>query len=258
MHATVKPERSSFDPRHFEKLYELEERSFWFRGRSDLINWAIARYLPEARNFLEIGCGTGYVLKRLHAACPRLALTGSELFGEGLAYAERRLGSAAKLIQLDATRLPYEAQFDAIGAFDVIEHIEDDECVLRNAHAALKPGGGLFVTVPQHAWLWSETDVSACHVRRYSRSELRSKLEISGFDVARITSFVSVLLPAMLLSRKRKHAGDSGIDAELNLPAAVNAIGYATLRLEKMLIRLGIDLPVGGSLLAIARKRAVS
>lgn len=258
MSSGIQSNRASFDPRHFEKLYALEERSFWFRGRSDLIDWAIARYFPLARDFLEIGCGTGYVLNRLHAAFPLLALTGSELFAEGLIYAERRLGTSAKLIQLDATRLPFKAEFDAIGAFDVIEHIEDDVRVLANAHTALKPGGGLLVTVPQHAWLWSETDVSACHVRRYSRSELKEKLHAAGFETVRITSFVSLLLPAMLIARRRKRGGSIEVEAELDLPAAINAFGYVTLCLETLLIRLGINLPFGGSLLAVARKLPVS
>lgn len=258
MDAEIQSKQASFDPRHFDKLYALEDRSFWFRGRSDLINWAISRYFPHARDFLEIGCGTGYVLNRLHAAFPLLRLTGSELFAEGLIYAERRLGASAKLVQLDATRLPFDAQFDAIGAFDVIEHIADDVRVLANVHTALKPGGGLLVTVPQHAWLWSGTDVSACHVRRYSRAELKEKLHVAGFETVRITSFVSLLLPAMLLARMRKRSGISEVEAELNLPAAINGFGYGTLCLEALLIRLGINLPLGGSLLAIARKLPAS
>lgn len=246
---------ASFDPAHFARLHALEARSFWFRGRSDLIDWAFAHHFPTARDFLEIGCGTGYVLERLHAAFPALVLSGSELFDEGLAFARQRLGSGARLLQLDATELPFRAEFDAIGAFDVIEHIEDDARVLANLHTALRPGGGLLVSVPQHAWLWSDTDVAACHVRRYSRHELRAKLAAAGFDVLRMTSFVSLLLPAMLLARRRRRAGMAEVEAELALPAPLNAIGYATLRLEAWLVRLGIDLPAGGSLLAVARKR---
>lgn len=246
--------RTSFDPEHFSRLYALEGRSFWFRGRSDLIEWALARYFPSAHDLLEIGCGTGYVLSRLHDAFPHLALSGSELFEEGLTYARERLGDAATLRQLDATQPSFREAFDIIGAFDVLEHIEDDQCVLANLHAALRPGGGLLVTVPQHAWLWSETDVAACHVRRYARAELREKLHGAGFDVLRMTSFVTLLLPAMLLARRRRREGMAEVEAELDLPAPLNAIGRATLQLEALLIRLGIDLPAGGSLLAVARK----
>src|SRR5690348_16990200 len=107
---------ASFDPAHFARLFELEAGSFWFRGRSDLIEWALRRYFPSARDFLEIGCGTGYVLHRLHGVFPDLALNGSELFDEGLSYARERLGIAASLCQLDATDLCADREFDAIGA----------------------------------------------------------------------------------------------------------------------------------------------
>jgi SAM-dependent methyltransferase len=249
-------EHAPFDPRHFARLFEIEARSFWFRGRSNLIEWALARHFPRARDILEIGCGTGYVLDRLHRAFPALALHGTELYGEGLEYARERLGDAATLMQADATDLQFRAAFDAVGAFDVIEHIEDDRRVLENVRAALRPGGGLLVTVPQHPWLWSDTDVAACHVRRYRRAELREKLETAGFDVLRMTSFVSLLLPAMLLARRRRRReGMDEVEAELALPAPLDAIGYATLRVESLANRGGGGWPAGGSLLAVARKR---
>jgi SAM-dependent methyltransferase len=249
-------ERASYDPRHFSRLFDRETRSFWFRGRSDLIEWALARYFPRARDLLEIGCGTGYVLDRLRRAFPHLALAGTEFFAEGLAFARERLGDAVSLEQADATRLDRHEAFDLVGAFDVIEHIEDDRGVLTNLHAALRPGGGVLLTVPQHAWLWSATDVAACHVRRYSRKELREKLAAAGFDVLRMTSFTSLLLPAMWLARLRKRDGMDEVEAELDLPSLANAAGYAASRLENGMIRAGIDLPAGGSLLAVARKRA--
>ena len=244
----------SYDPAHFPRLFALEERSFWFRGRSDLIEWALARYFPAARDLLEVGCGTGYVLDRLRRAFPKLALNGSELFAEGLACARARLGDGVSLRQADATELGLHEAFDVVGAFDVIEHIEDDRSVLANLHAALRPSGGLLLTVPQHAWLWSATDVAACHKRRYTRNELRTKLHEIGFELLRMTSFVTLLLPAMLLARRRRRDGMAEVEAELDLPAPLNAIGRGTLGIEAFLIRHGIDLPVGGSLLAVARK----
>jgi len=70
----------------------------------------------------------------------------------------------------------------------------------------------------------------------------------------RMTSFVSFLLPAMWLARLRKREGMAEVEAELDLPDFANAIGHATAKAESLLIRHGINLPVGGSLLAVARK----
>ena len=244
----------AFDPANFSRLFALEAGSFWFRGRSDLIEWALRRYFPRTRDFLEIGCGTGYVLDRLHRSFPDLSLSGTELFAEGLQYARARVGDAAELSQLDATQPRFHEEFDAVGAFDVIEHIQNDAAVLANVRAALRPGGGLLLTVPQHEWLWSETDVAAHHVRRYTRSGLRDSLAGAGFEILRITSFMTLLLPAMWLARRRRGDGMQEVEAELDLPAPVNAIGRMALGLDSALIRAGINLPFGGSLLAIARR----
>ncbi len=244
----------AFDPAHFSRLFALEAGSFWFRGRSDLIEWALRRYFPDTRDFLEIGCGTGYVLDRLRQSFPDISLSGSELFEEGLACARARLGAAAHLSQLDATRLTLRETFDVIGAFDVLEHIEDDAAVLANVRAALRPGGGLLITVPQHEWMWSATDIAAHHVRRYARRVLRKRVLEAGFEILRITSFMTLLLPAMWLARRRHRDGMQEVEAELALPAAVNAIGRAALGVDSALIRAGINLPIGGSLLAIARR----
>ena len=244
----------AFDPAHFSRLFALEAGSFWFRGRSDLIEWALRRYFPDARDFLEVGCGTGYVLARLRRSFPDISLSGTELFEEGLACARARLGDSANLCQLDATRLTFREKFDVIGAFDVLEHIEDDAAVLANVRTALRPGGGLLITVPQHEWLWSATDVAAHHVRRYARQVLRERLLDAGLEILRITSFMTLLLPAMWLARRRQRDGMQEVEAELALPATVNAIGRAALGVDSALIRAGINLPVGGSLLAVARR----
>ena len=71
-----------YDPNHFDRLFELEAASFWFRGRGDLINWALDRYFPAAGSFLELGCGNGYVVDRVRRLHPDWRLVGTELFEE--------------------------------------------------------------------------------------------------------------------------------------------------------------------------------
>ena len=112
----------SFPKSSFHLLPEWEQRSFWFRSRNKLVIWALQRYLPHARNFLEVGCGTGFVLQGLRAARPELELTAAELFVEGLEVTRERVPDAT-LIQADARRLPFRDEFDVVGAFDVLEHV---------------------------------------------------------------------------------------------------------------------------------------
>ena len=242
-----------YDPSRFPRLFELEDQSFWFRGRSDLINWALDRYFPKAQSLLEVGCGNGYVLTRIRQVHPDWQLVGTELHDVALTLARLRMPRGVELTQLDALNMAYSEEFDVAGAFDVIEHIEADEEVLAGLFRALRPGGGLILTVPQHKWLWSGADEAACHVRRYTREQLRERLMKAGFHVERVTSFVSLLLPGMIASRLVGRE-EVDVERELSLAGPLNMAAYTAMRLEGALIRRGVNFPVGGSLLAVARK----
>lgn len=246
-----------FDPALFAELAALEETNFWFRARNRLIVCALKRHVPAFSDFLEVGCGTGYVLQGVAAAFPGARICGTEAQTEGLQFAASRV-SRASFMQMDARHMPFEREFDVIGAFDVIEHIVEDDIVLAQMHRALRPSGHLLLTVPQHPFLWSEYDVRAHHVRRYTGGELRQKLARSGFEIVKMTSFVSVLLPLMMLSRltRRTESPDYDPLAELRIGRLTNTLLELALDVERVLIRAGIPLPVGGSLLAVARREA--
>jgi SAM-dependent methyltransferase len=147
------------------------EGSFWTPARAALIEWALQRFAPRGGRFLEVGCGAGGVLARLEAACPDLELSGAEALLAGLTAAGRRL-TRTRLMQLDAAHLPFDGEFDAVGAFDVIEHIQDEGPVLTAMARALRPAGALLLTVPQHPFLYGPADVAARHVRRYTAAGL--------------------------------------------------------------------------------------
>lgn len=243
-----------FEAEAFARLAEIEPRSFWFRSRNRLIVWALRRHFPGAASMLEIGCGTGFVLAGLRAALPHLSLSGSELFGEALRFARERIEDA-ELYQMDARDIPFVEEFDVIGAFDVLEHIAEDETVLAQMHAATRPGGGILLTVPQHPWLWSPYDDYAHHQRRYRRAEVVGKVERAGFAVERVTSFVTFLLPLMAASRVRvRRRGEIDLASDLSCPPRLDAALERVLALELGLIARGRSLPAGGSLLVAARR----
>jgi SAM-dependent methyltransferase len=250
-------ENAGFRSEFFAELAALEAESWWFRARNELIAWAATTYAPDCERFLEIGCGTGFVLGRIHEALPAAELWGSEIFSAGLAIAAGRVPSA-RFLQMDARAIPFRDQFDVIGAFDVLEHIEEDEAVLAAVHDALRPAGVLMLTVPQHPALWSPQDVHAGHVRRYTASGLRRKVEAAGFEIVRSASFVSMLLPMMFASRlrMRRATNDPDFDAieTLRQPRLVNRALAAVMRVEVGLVRRGVSFPAGGSLLVVARK----
>jgi SAM-dependent methyltransferase len=246
---------AGFPPESFDHLPEQEARSFWFRSRNQLIEWALREYFPDARSFFELGCGTGVVLQALRSRRPELALAGGEPFEAGLEVARARVPDAS-LYQLDGRRLPFEDEFDVVGAFDVLEHIDEDEAVLRQLRRAVKPGGGLLVSVPQHPWLWSPLDDYSHHCRRYTARDLVGRVEHAGFQVLRKTSFVSLLLPAVALSRWRGRGRGQECDpaAEFRLPTAVERAFGAAMTAERRLIGRGVSFPAGSSLLLVAQR----
>lgn len=245
-----------FKSSYFPELARLEEANFWFQSRNRLILWALKEYCQNFQSLLEIGCGTGYVLSGVSKQFPRSTLHGSEIFIAGLGFAAARLPSAT-FMQMDARSIPFEEEFDVIGAFDVLEHIEEDERTLAQVHAALKPQGFMLLTVPQHAWLWSPVDEYAFHVRRYTASDLHREVEAAGFQIVRSTSFVTTLLPAMMISRfLQKKVSDRDFDAtaELKISPWLNSLFLRLLAIELTAIKKGFNFPIGGSRLVVARK----
>lgn len=120
------------------------------------------------------------------------------------------------------------------------------------------------MTVPAHAVLWSNYDLASGHRRRYSRSELMNRLADAGFEIDFCTEFMSALFGLMLL-RRRFSWGRGGspstetpnpdrLGSELRVHPLLNFLLEATLRPEAWCIAKRRKLPVGTSLLALARK----
>ena len=244
-----------FETELFPQLAKLEAKNFWFRSRNRLIIYAIKQYFPQAKTFLEIGCGTGFVLQGIEKNFPQLTCSGSEIFTTGLQFSTERLCKTT-LFQMDARKIPFSEEFDIIGAFDVLEHIEQDRDVIEQMYQSTQKGGGIILTVPQHPWLWSQADTYAHHVRRYVKKDLITKLQQEGFQVVRVTSFVSFLLPLMIISRfqNRSQSKNYDLNKELNINKTLNFFLEKIIDVERWLIKLGISFPFGGSLLVIAFK----
>ena len=252
-------ENSDYPTGHFDRLFLLEENNFWFKSRNRIIECLFSKYLgrKDRKKILEIGCGTGFVLKGL-SRFTNLELYGAELYIEGLKFAKKRLPEA-EFIQLDAKDIPYEAYFDAVGAFDVLEHIDEDILIMKNVNKSLRSKGLFFITVPQHKWLWSGQDETAYHKRRYSRKEMFEKLKLSGFSIEFISSYIFLLLPIMFLSRlkmklaKQKSKKEYSYD-ELLVHPLINKALDLIIRFDELLIKFGVSIPCGGSMAVVARK----
>ena len=251
--------QEGYKKNYFASLVEIEGKHFWFKARNRLILFFVKKYCQKIINdkhkMLEIGCGNGnviYYLRKNGINCQ-----GGDLFLEGLIYCRRKV--KAPLYQIDALCLPFRNYFDIIGLFDVIEHIEEDEKVLKEVYKALKPEGNILITVPAHKKLWGRYDELAYHKRRYSRKELITKLETTGFTVEKVSYFVTLLFPALLLFRYLNHkrckklSNEEFLKKEIQIIPILNSVFLWILKIERILIQF-INLPFGSSLIAIAKK----
>ena len=250
----------SFDSSAFEFLFQMEQRHFWHVGRREIIFDVLSRNILDLAGcrMLEIGCGNGNVLTYLKEN--GVSIEGGDIFLEGLRFCQQRMGSSG-LYQIDILSLPFRNEFDIIGAFDVLEHIDDDEKALLEISQALKPGGKLILTVPAYTFLWSYFDVQSHHERRYNKKELVTKLEWNGFIIKKISFFMFFLFPLLAAIRLISNIfqrGKSGEDIkpslELRTVPVVNEVFLELLKLERLLIRY-LGLPFGTSLLVLAEKK---
>lgn len=187
---------------------------------------------------------------------PLSSLYGTDIYAEGIKFARERL-HRAKLFLMDARRIPFKGKFDIIGAFDILEHIKEDDLVLTQMHQALRNDGRIILTVPQHNFLWSRFDDASCHLRRYAAVELKNRVENSGFEIMKVTSFVSLLFPLMFISRlweKWSNSKEYNVTQIAEFGSVINFLLEKILDFERGLIRLGLHFPFGGSLLLVARK----
>ena len=247
----------------FDKLFEAEDHHFWFRARNRIIAAAVSRAtgsLSPGYRVLEIGCGTGNVLRVLERNAGSDRVIGMDLFSGGFKYARQRTDCA--LIQGDMYRLPFTIPFDVIGMFDVIEHLADDLMALRQVHRALKSGGKLLLTVPAHKKLWSYADEAAGHYRRYEADILAQVLRSAGFEIEYLTEYMVAILPLLWFKRKlytqlapRTQMKPKELFLEeLRITPVLNEVLRWILDQEAIFVRVGCKLPFGTSLLVIARK----
>ncbi len=258
---------SSYDADFFTPLFAVEDRHFWFRSRNQVISALVeneVRRLPAGYRVLEVGCGTGNVLRELGKVCQQGQVIGMDLFIEGLEYARRRVGQG--LVQGDMHAPPFGRKFHLVGLFDVLEHLPDDRRVLDDLYSMLEPGGVLFLTVPAFPALWSYFDEASHHVRRYRLEELQGRLEQAGFKVETTSYYMMSIFPLVWAQRKlaprrlqakgpesEQDAHDRTVD-DLRIIPVANQVLVACLGLEARWLKSGRRLPFGTSLLALGRK----
>jgi SAM-dependent methyltransferase len=237
----------------YQQMAELDDRHWWYCARRKIIADLIRREarLPPNPQILEIGCGTGHNLAMLSGFGH---VEGLELDEEARTISQERLGRSIMSSPLpELTGVP-ERHYDLIGAFDVIEHIDDDHAALASIATRLKPGARFIMTVPAHQWMWSAHDAVNHHKRRYSRRSLKALIEGSPMKLEKLGYFNSLLFPLAVAERAASRLrGKENADVKLP-PAPLNMALEKVFAAERYLAGR-LPLPPGLSLFAVASAR---
>lgn len=245
----------------YEKMYHLEDTYWWFQGRLRIIRAVLDAYMktePREGRVLDVGCGTGLMLKTAAKWKP----IGMDFSHLALSFCKSR--GAENVVQADVIRLPFaDGSLDLILALDMMEHVERDDLLIREFNRVLRPGGYLMATVPAHPSLWSDHDIALHHFRRYTWDSLRRLLGEGGFKPVKYTYAISFLHPLIVVFRLVQclWQRSTGVDENrrpkthlIPLPGPANKLLIGILSLEARLLRRW-NLPTGTSLVTLARKR---
>ena len=250
---------TGYPQRLIDRLVHAEHRHFWFRARARILEAVlrdIRRGLPPGAIAVEVGCGTGLLLQTLAGIYGSDNVIGTDLFDDGIAVARTR--TRCQMLRADAVALPFSGGVDVVCLFDVLEHIADDHAAVVAIRGALKPGGYLVLTVPAHPSLWSDFDELVGHHRRYTRRTLEAALRRAGFRVEYLSYLFAATLPLFWLLRRLRPARGGADRVEraadgLRIIPGLNALLFALLSLEKPVVARRGRVPLGSSVLAIAR-----
>jgi ubiquinone/menaquinone biosynthesis C-methylase UbiE len=234
-----------------------EREHFWFRGFRRFVAPLLARAAGHRTDLriLDCGCGTGNNLRMLRRYG---RATGIDLTFSGLVYARRQ--SERLVAQGSALTLPFsDDTFDLVTSFDVIYAFDDEQAgqALREMRRVLRPGGSLVLNVAALPILRGNHSILGGEVQRYTRSSLRRHLQNAGFDVVRLTYTNAAILPIVAgvrFAQRLRQGGHHLSDVEMTVPIApLNLTLSGLLAVESVALRV-VNMPLGSSLLTLARK----
>jgi SAM-dependent methyltransferase len=239
---------------YFRSIRDVEDGHWWHVGMRQLAAVLLGKRLERRdQSLLDAGCGTGGFLAWAGGLGSFSKLAGFDVSAEAVELARTRLPEA-ELAVAPVALIPFPAAaFDVVTLNDVLQHVHEDEVAqsLGELRRVLAPEGALLVRTN-----------GARHGRRdapdwrvYSPTDLRATLEEAGLRVERIT-YANAVLSAWGQLRGRgpklPDEGHHGIPRRAG--RAANTVGSLVLSAERQIVRAGVGLPYGHTLLALAAK----
>lgn len=246
---------------YYKEYYELERRHWWFLVRQNILKNRIEKLLNGKKNLqiLNIGVATG-------ATSEMLSVFGNVV---SLEYDKECYEFTKSKIQLpiilgSILDLPFENQkYDLVCAFDVIEHVQNDDLAISEMKRVCKSSGFVCVTVPAFMGLWSHHDVVNHHFRRYKMKRLSELLNNENNGIVLYKSYFNSLLflPIYVFRRlsnwfvkDEKRSGSGADNTLVSIDNPINKLMYFIFETERKLLNLGIRFRFGVSAIIFWKK----
>ena len=255
-----KSSKISYPAKGHADCMKIEEESFWFNHRNSCLIEVFKKFPPPGKNIFDIGGGNGYVSLALKKAGFNPILIEPGL--QGIQNAQKRGLNPVICSTLEDAGFKKHS-LPAVGLFDVLEHVKNDESFLEKIHSLLVKNGRLYITVPAYRFLWSADDDYTGHYRRYGIKELINKLKKTGYTIKFATHFFSFLpfpiflfrtIPSKLGFRAKKKVVQKNINEhQPNISFLRNILDWYLSKELKKIKRLK-KIPFGSSCLIVAEK----
>ncbi len=245
--------------RELTQARRVEKEHFYYLAKQYLIKKLLKKFCPRDLQILALGCGTGQEAKILSQFGQVTGLDGSQ---EAIrmcrqANLSAKGGDFQRLVLYEIkNKLPFKNNsFDLICAFDVLEHLQYDQLIIKEIRRVLKRGGLFFFTVPAYQFLYSSHDRALQHQRRYNKKHIL-KLLNNDFIVIKISFFNALLFPLLAVYRlvKKLSQNTSQTDISLKIPPFINQLFLFILKKETDLI-CRFSLPFGLTLVGLVKKK---
>jgi SAM-dependent methyltransferase len=249
------------DKAYYREYFDLERRHWWFRARAEILMGHLRRALgPSGQRLqiLNVGAATGRSSELLSQFGQ---VTSVEYDWDCCAFTRSQTG--LELVQASITQLPFPSgSFDLVCSFDVIEHVQDDSAAVDELRRVCRNNGLVSITVPAFMFLWSRHDDVNHHCRRYTGGQLRRVMAKTGarpvfhsyFNFWLFFPIAAFRLLGLILPQKPRE--DAGSDFFAVQNQLLDKVFYAVFRTEAPLLRWGLRLPVGVSILSTWRKES--
>ena len=239
----------------FEKKYhDVEIDHWWFKSRRKYL-LDLLKDAPKDSKILDIGCSSGIFLKDLE----NLGFKPENLFGidiSEVAIENCKANGLQHCFVMDAQNITLTETFDIIIASDCLEHLEDDKKALKNWKSLLNIGGQMYVFVPAFMSLWSYHDTINMHHRRYTNTELKSKIQAENLEIQKASYWNFFLFLPVYGFRKMTSVFQKNKKGESDISignAFVNSTLLKLIVFENKLLKV-MNFPFGVSTFCIAKR----